>query len=109
MLVCMSGAGDQLNWYIDWQKVEASLLGLADLVEDLLAEKPRRDYLSLVAAGERGLALDHLAGWLAEDEVPISDHLRDEMLVLAEVMRMKGEISQILSRCPRSPTSSDCG
>ena len=97
----------EVNWYIDWQKVKASLLELADLAEGMIAEKPRQDYLSLVAAGERGLALDHLASWLAEDEVPISDHMRREMMLLAEVMRMTDEISHILSSCPAVPTSRD--
>jgi hypothetical protein len=48
------------NWYIDWQPVDASLLELGDLAESLIAETPRRDYLSLVAAGEPGLALEYL-------------------------------------------------
>lgn len=99
----------EMNWYIDWQKVEASLLELADLAEGLMPETPRQDYLLLVAASERGLALDHLASWLAEDEVPISDHMRTEIMLLAEVMRMTDEISQILSRCPTLPTSTDRG
>ena len=53
-----------------------------------------------IAAGEYGLALEELAGFLALAGTPITDPDRGVMLAPAQRMRMDDNVSRTLAFCP---------
>jgi hypothetical protein len=52
-------------------------------------------------ANELGLALEHLADALSEDDQPLTADKRADMLVLADRMQMDGRVARALATCPK--------
>lgn len=88
------------DWPVDWIKVHNSLSEVGRMVESGLSEQPRTDYQEFVNVAEGHLAVDHLAYWLVEEQVPVSAQLREELLPLAELFHLTEQVTRALSQCP---------
>jgi hypothetical protein len=55
-----------------------------------------------IEVGEYGLALEEIAGVLAQARAPVTDQERASMLVLAETMEMDDLVPHALGFCPRA-------
>jgi hypothetical protein len=81
-------------------RLERGLRELGDVTRSLLSEAQRSWFEEFVDAGECGLALESLADWLSEDEVPIRSAVRDEMQRLGQEMGIVERVSGSLRFCP---------
>jgi hypothetical protein len=85
-----------------YDEVTGVLRGLLIRLSDRL---PRPDQVlvsDFIDANELGLALEQMADTLSEDDRPISDQERADMLGLAERMQMDGRVSRALAFCPEA-------
>jgi hypothetical protein len=55
-----------------------------------------------IEVGEYGLALEEIAGVLAQARAPVTDQERDTMLALAETMTMDDLVPHALGFCSRA-------
>jgi len=79
------------------------LIGLGDRLE---GEQARLLH-HFIDVGEYGLALEEIAGTLAQDAIAITGQERGDMLTLAARMNLDGDlVPRALAACPRQPTSS---
>jgi hypothetical protein len=83
-----------------WREVEPRLLALGTTLEPNLTEDQRQWYAEWLAANELGLALEMLADWLCEGEIPVRAVDRTEMLALAHLMGIEERIARQLAQCP---------
>jgi hypothetical protein len=83
-----------------WRRVEPRLRALGDALGDALTDQQHRWYEEFIQANEFGVALEMLADWLSEDERPLRDEDRAEMLSLAREMGNEGRIASALILCP---------
>jgi len=90
-----------------WRQVEPRLRALGDGLSASLAPEEREWFREFLDANELGLALEMLADWLSEDETPITDADRAEMLDLGEAMGNKARVASPLRLCP--PAEADAG
>ena len=77
---------------------------LGSRLGDRLTEPRRGWYSEFLEVGEYVLALEMLADWLSEEEVPIPDGARTEALALASEMGIHERVSGALSLCPPATT-----
>jgi hypothetical protein len=57
--------------------------------------------VEFIDANELGLALEQMADVLSEDERPLSDDERADMLALVDRMRMDDRVPRALEFCPQ--------
>ena len=77
------------------------LSGLLILLEDRLEKQEAALIHEFTAAGEYGLALEELAGFLALAGTPITDPERGGMPALAQTMQMDDNVPRTVAFCPR--------
>ncbi len=78
------------------------LYGLLIRLEDRLGGEQAQLLHHFVEVGEYGLALEEIAGSLAQDQIAISDQERGDMLALARRMKMDDLVPRALVFCPRA-------
>ena len=83
-----------------YAKVTAHLHDLIAQLHDRLADRDRAVVEVYLGANELGLALDHMAYALAENDHPVSLAERADMLALAELMGMDDTVTRALDLCP---------
>jgi predicted Zn-dependent protease with MMP-like domain len=81
---------------VDIRQLQKRLRRLERAVSTELSESQRHWFSGLVASGRHGMALESLARWMAESQVPIGDHLRDEALWIAGSLHIEREVRPIL-------------
>jgi hypothetical protein len=83
-----------------YEEIAGQLHGLLIRLDDRL---PGRD-ITLIAefidSNELGLALEHMADAMSEDELPLASDERSDMLALVERMQMDGRVPRVLNSCP---------
>ena len=86
---------------ISCEDLRGRLSGLLILLEDRMEKQEAALIHEFIAAGEYGLALEELAGFLALAGTPITDPERGDMLALAQRMQMDDNVPRTLAFCPR--------
>jgi hypothetical protein len=57
----------------------------------------------VIDVGEYGLALEDMAGTLAQDAIAVTDQERRDMMALADRMKLEGDlVPRALAACPRT-------
>ena len=82
------------------KELEGRLLGLGVSVADRLTVEQQGWFAELVAVGEYGVALEMIADWLSEDELPITAWGRLEANELATTMGNADRVMGPLASCP---------
>ncbi len=70
--------------------------------EDRLDRQDARQLHHFIEVGEYGLALEEIAGALAQAKAPIADQERSDMLALTATMKMDDLVPRALGFCPRA-------
>ena len=83
-----------------YEELQARLSGLLILLEDRLGAGQAGLMHHFIEVGEYGLALEEIAGALAQDQVAISDQERGDMLALSSSMKMDDLVPRTLGFCP---------
>jgi len=83
-----------------YEEISGLLWGLLTRLDDRLPRQDRTWIAEFIDANELGLALDQMAGALAEDDQAVSPEERSDMLALAERMEMGDQVSRALAFCP---------
>jgi hypothetical protein len=83
-----------------WKRVEPRLRRLGESLDQALTDEQQRWYEEFLDANEFGLALEMLADWLSEEETPVRDPDRTEMLALAREMGNEARVAGPLRLCP---------
>src|SRR5262245_49594758 len=79
-------------WYED---LRGQLFSLLIAVEDQLGREQARWVHHVIDAGEYGLALEDMAGILAQAKAPVTDQERASMLGLARKMQMDDLVPRV--------------
>lgn len=82
------------------EEIAGCLHGLLIRLEDRLPGKDVTLIAEFVEANELGLALEHLADVLSEDQQPLSQEERAELLALADRMHIGDRVPRALRVCP---------
>ena len=85
-----------------YEDLQGRLFSLLILLEDRLGGEQAHQVHHFIDVGEYGLALEEMAGVLAQARAPITDQERDDMLVLTQTMKMDGLVPRALGFCPRA-------
>jgi hypothetical protein len=83
-----------------YEDLAARLYGLLITLEDRLGGEQARLFHRFIAVGEYGLALEEIAGALAQDAIAITGQEREDMLALARQMAMDDLVPRALGFCP---------
>ena len=83
-----------------YEEIAGILRGLLVRLDDRLASESVTLASELIDVNELGLALEFVADWLAEEELPVSSDERADMLALAARMQMGDRVPTTLSLCP---------
>jgi hypothetical protein len=86
-------------WYED---LRGQLFSLLIAVEDRLGREQARWVHHVIDAGEYGLALEDMAGILAQAKAPVTDQERASMLGLARRMQMDDLVPRVVQCCRRT-------
>jgi|ERR1035441_138256 hypothetical protein len=86
-----------------WEDLAGRLYGLLIMLEDRLGSEQAELFHEFIAVGEYGLALEEIAGALAQDKIPITDQERGDMLALAARMKMDNLVPHALGFWPAGP------
>ena len=78
------------------------LYGLLIMLDDRLDKEQAQLLHHFIEVGEYGLALEEIAGALAQDKIGITDQERSDMLALARRMKMDDLVPHALGFCPRA-------
>lgn len=70
------------------------------MLEDRLGREQVQLLHHFTEAGEYGLALEQIAGALAQDTIAITGQERGDMLALARQMQMDDPVPRALESCP---------
>jgi hypothetical protein len=81
-------------------ELKSRLLGLGAGIADRLTVDRQEWFADFVRVGEYALALEMMAEWLSEDELPITVSERAEARILAEAMGIIDRVMGPLSLCP---------
>lgn len=76
-----------------FQDLHGRLFGLLILLDSRMRADDAQQIHEFIAAGEYGLPLEELTGYLALAGTPITDHERSDMLALAQAMQMDDNVS----------------
>jgi hypothetical protein len=80
--------------------VEQRLRTLGEKVSSLLTTEQQSWYDEFLEAGEWGIALEMAADWLSEEETPLADDIRTEMIDLARGVGNEDRVAGPLRLCP---------
>jgi hypothetical protein len=83
-----------------YEDLAGRLYGLLIMLEDRLDGEQVQLLHHFIEVGEYGLALEELAGAVAQDTIAITDHERGDMLALACQMEMDDLVPRALESCP---------
>ena len=91
-----------------YEELAGRLYGLLIGLDDRIG----RDQASLlhhfIEVGEYGLALEDIAGTLAQDAIAVTDQERLDMMALADRMKLEdGLVPRALAACPRTQGGED--
>jgi hypothetical protein len=78
------------------------LYGLLIGLDDRLEREDAQLLHHFIEVGEYGLALEDIAGTLAQAKVAITDQERSDMLTLAATMNLDDLVARALGSCPRA-------
>jgi hypothetical protein len=85
-----------------YEDLAGRLYGLLIGLEDRLDRQDARQLHHVIEVGEYGLALEDIAGTLAQASTPITDQERSDMLALTATMGMDNLVPRALASCPRA-------
>ena len=85
-----------------YEDLAGRLYGLVIRLEGRLGAEQAQLFHHFVEVGEYGLALEEIAGALAQDKIAITDHERGDMLALARQMKMDDLVPHALGFCPQA-------
>jgi hypothetical protein len=85
-----------------YEDLQGRLFALLILLEDRLGSQHAREIHHEIEVGEYGLALEDIAGVLAQSRAPITGQERDDMLALARTMQMDDLVPRALRSCPHA-------
>lgn len=83
-----------------WDGLRGRLFGVLTSLDDRFTRRDASLIHEFIDVGEFGLALEQMADVLAEEDTPISDRERGEMLRLNEDMQMDDRVPRVLATCP---------
>jgi hypothetical protein len=83
-----------------YEDLAGRLYGLLIRLDDRLGKEQAQLLHHFIEVGEYGLALEEIAGALAQDQVAISDQERGDMLALSSSMKMDDLVPRTLGFCP---------
>ena len=83
-----------------YEEIAGRLHGLLIRLDDRLPGKDITLIAEFIDANELGLALEGIADALSEDEQPLSQEERADMLALVERMQMDERVPRALTFCP---------
>ncbi len=81
---------------IDVRQLQKRLRRLERALGPELSESQHHWFSDLVASGRHGMALESLARWMAESDMPVGNHLRDEALWLADSLEIERQVRPVL-------------
>jgi hypothetical protein len=85
-----------------WEDLAGRLYGLLIRLENRLGGEQAELFHEFIEVGEYGLALEEIAGALAQDKIAIANDERGDMLALADRMKMDGLVAHALGFCPQA-------
>ncbi len=85
-----------------YENLAGRLYGVLIRVEDRLGGEQTQLLHYFTEVGEYGLALEEIAGALAQGAIAITDGERSDMLALARTMKMDDLVPRALGFCPRT-------
>jgi hypothetical protein len=85
-----------------YEDLAGRLYGLLIGLSDRLNGKQAQLLHDFIDVGEYGLALEELAGALAQDTIAITDQERSDMLALTRQMKTGDIVPHALGFCPRA-------
>lgn len=83
-----------------YEEIAGELHGILVRLDDRLPGKDITLIAEFIDANELGLALEHMADVLSEDEQPLTPDERADMLRLVARMQMGGRVPKALQFCP---------
>jgi predicted Zn-dependent protease with MMP-like domain len=87
---------DRLPDAVDVRQLQRRLRRLEKFLSPQLSESQHRWFTGHLATGRHGMALESVARWLAESEVPVPDHIREEALWIASSIDVERVVRPIL-------------
>ena len=99
------GAGASHHRAVDaayYEDLAGRLYGLLIGLEDRLDRQDARQLHHFIEVGEYDLALEEIAGALAQAKTPITDQERSDMLALTATMKLDDLVPRALGFCPRA-------
>jgi hypothetical protein len=85
-----------------YEDLAGRLYGLLIGLDDRLDRQHARQLYHFIEVGEYGLALEDIAGTLAQAKTSITDQERSDMLALTATMKMDNLVPCALGFCPRA-------
>ena len=85
-----------------YEDLAGRLYSLLIELEDRLDREDARQLHHFIDVGEYGLALEEIAGALAQATAPITDRERSDMLALTATMKMNDLVPRAPGFCPRA-------
>jgi hypothetical protein len=85
-----------------YEDLAGRLCGLLIGLADRLGRQDAREFHHFIEVGEYGLALEEIAGALAQAKAPVTDRERSDILGLAATMDMDDLVPRALGFCPRA-------
>ena len=84
-----------------YEDLAGRLYGLLITLDDRLGGEQAHEFHHYIEVGEYGLALEEIAGALAQHAIAITDQEREDMLALVRHMKMDDDlVPRALTFCP---------
>jgi hypothetical protein len=85
-----------------YEELAGRLYGLLIGLDDRIGSEKTRLLHHFIDVGEYGLALEEIAGTLAQDAIAITGQERGDLLALAARTQLEGGLSLALAACPQT-------
>ena len=86
-----------------YEELAGRLYGLLIGLDDRIGSEQAQWLHHVIDVGEYGLALEDIAGTLAQDAIAITGQERADMLALADRMNLEGDlVPRALAACPQT-------
>jgi hypothetical protein len=86
-----------------YEELAGRLYGLLIGLDDRIGSGQAQWLHHVIDVGEYGLALEDIAGTLAQDAIAVTDQERGDMMALADRMKLEGDlVPRALAACPRA-------
>ena len=86
-----------------YEELAGRLYGLLISLDDRIGREQARLLHHFIEVGEYGLALEEIAGTLAQDTIAVTDQERGDMLALTARMNLEGGlVPRALAACPQT-------